>query len=602
MKKLVYLLPTVAALALAGCGDDTAADTDDGSSTGEDPTGSPTTNDPTVDPGTTTDETTTDPTIDPDTGGSDSSGEPPPMCGADDECTPETVVDDCGDGFVCLGCLCVEDGDAPLCPDGWNNEGTYGDCGMGEECGGGDLQVACAGGPSDSSVCLYLGCEELCDCPQPPEGFEGLARCEDQFGPNAELDGINDCFLDCSGGETCPDGMACFGGVCYHGEEAPFPDYDDCLNQDLPICDTDGLCLSDGATFGACASIGCNDASDCGDAPATGTAMPGCTDFPDGSVSFCSLTCDDGETCPDGMFCLPLALGGEGIGSHCLWPPAPEAGYGDCAAMPDNVCLDSETCVANSGKGSGDTEICAASACVDPMTDCPDVPATGDAVAACQDIDGMKGDECVLDCSGGAMCPDGAVCTDDGFCAYPTPTFTFEEDFEGGVLPKGWTVHDVDGQPTAPQTAFVDAAWVIGDDIDGPNFSAISTSWYVPAGQSDDWIISPAITLGATATLSWNARATDPGFPDGYEVYVVPSSVSEFTGFIAGGDPTDFLALDEMVVPSAAPVFEVANEETELQWRSVDLASVAAQEVYIAFRNNSDDLNLLLVDNIWVTE
>lgn len=600
MKKLVYLLPTVAALALAGCGDDTAgADTDDGS-TGE-TSGSPTTNDPTVDPtvdpGTTTDETTTDPTVDPDTGGSDSSGDPPPMCDADDECTPDTVVEDCGEFFSCVGCFCVEDDDTPVCPGGFG-DGEYADCvteGNGVCTSESGLTPGCVvDDPAAATVgaCFFSGCEDACDCPAAPDpAFDEQVACDDIIGDDA-----GDCYIDCSSG-GCPDGMFCFGGtLCMWGEEqGGIPNYGDCINDD-GMC-SDGICLVDdtmNATQGIC-SGNCTDVdgdTDC-DAPDTGDAVPDCVAVND-MINACILPCDETTVCPDDTIC-----GAFGFCTHVL---PPDAGYDDCASQPDNVCIAGETCVANSSKGSGDTEICAASGCTDPLTDCPDLPETGDAIAACQDIDGEKGDECVLDCSGGATCPDGAVCTDDGFCAYPTPTFTFEEDFEGGVLPKGWTVHDVDGQPTAPQTAFVDAAWIIGDDIDGPNFSAISTSWYVPAGQSDDWIISPAITLGATATLSWNARATDPGFADGYEVYVVPSSVAEFTGFIASGDPTDFLALDEMVVPSAAPAFEIANEEVELQWRSVDLAALAGEEVHVAFRNNSDDLNLLLIDNIWVTE
>ncbi len=602
MKKLVYLLPMIA-LALPACGDDAAGTGTDGDeSSGGGTTGGPTTEtmtDPTITPTSSTgDVTETDPTIG--DSGSDSSGGP--GCSPDDECTPDTVLEDCGEFFACIGCFCVEDGDPPLCPDGWPNEGAYADCGNGEECGGGDLQSACAGGPSESSICLFLGCDDVCDCPEPPDGFQELVVCEDQFGPGGMTDGINDCFLDCSGGEDCPEGMFCGNGVCYAGEEAPFPDYDDCLNEDLPICDTDGICFSDEVSFGACASVGCMDATDCGDAPETGDAMPACTEFPDGSVSICTLACGDGETCPDGMVCLSLSVGGEGIGDHCMWPAAPSIGFDDCATQPDNVCVTGETCTESVDKTTGTTQVCAATDCVDPVNDCPEAPETGDAPIVCQDIDGAGGDECVLDCSDGQTCPDGAVCTEAGFCSYEVPTFTFVEDFESGMLGMGWTTHDVDGLTPAMATSFVDDAWVVTDGIDGPNFSAVSTSWYMPAGQSDDWMISPPITLAATANLSWNARATDPGFADGYQVYVVPSTVTEFTDFIGDGDPTAFLALDDMVVPSAAPVFEVANEEPELQWHTVDLTAVAGQEVHIAFRNNSDDLNLLVVDNIWVTE
>ena len=186
------------------------------------------------------------------------------------------------------------------------------------------------------------------------------------------------------------------------------------------------------------------------------------------------------------------------------------------------------------------------------------------------------------------------------------PTFTFQEDFQGGVIPKGWTVHDVDAQPPAAMVAAVDDAWIVADNAFGAigegEFWAISTSWYDPAGTADDWIITPAITLGATATLQWSAFALSGDFPDGYEVYVVPTTVTEFTDFVADGDPTAFLALDSMVVPSADPVFMIDDEETTVQNRTVDIGALATQEVHIAFRNNSNDELLLFLDNIAVVE
>ncbi|MBV1859870.1 MAG: choice-of-anchor J domain-containing protein, partial [Nannocystaceae bacterium] len=559
--------------------------------------------DPTVgttEPTTASSSTTTDPTIDPDTGGSESGGTDGPGCTEDDACTDETVEADCGVNFNCVACFCVPDGDAPLCPDGWG-DGEYDvDCGNGEACES-DLQTACAGGPSDSSVCLFLGCEDLCDCPAPPEGFEELGRCEDQFGPGGALDDINDCFLDCSGGETCPDGMFCGGGVCYAGDgPPPATGFGDCVNNEGCGNANEG-CIADNPgdpTLGFCTS-GCRSADDCNNAPDTGDAPVTCEDLSGDSMGNCFLDCAGGETCPDGMSCA--------FNSFCAWDVIPDSGYADCASLPDSVCLANEACIENVDKATGTTEVCAAADCVDPAMDCPDLPVTGDAPAACANIDGAAGDECVLDCSAAQTCPDGSVCTEDGFCSYEVPTFTFFEDFQGGAaLPAGWIVQNVDGLTPDAMVSFVDDAWVVADNqgplVPAGEFWAVSTSWYAPVGASDDWIISPVITLGATATLQWSAFTINPAFPDGYEVYVVPTTVTEFTDFVGDGDPTAFLALDPLAVPSAEPAFEIPAEEGSIQNRSVDIGALAGQDVHVAFRNNSNDALLLFVDNISVIE
>ena len=591
MKKLAYLLPAVAALALTACTDDVSGSGTDGDT--EDTTdGDPTTGPGTTEPGSTTDPTL-DPTLDPDTGSS-STTDPGPLCDETDECIEAS---DCEVGQLCTGCFCVDDPNAGVCPRGWG-DGEYADCvteGNGVCTSDSGLTPGCVvddPGAATAGACFFSGCDTACDCPAPPDAaFEDQVTCDDVIG-----DGANDCYIDCIGNGECPDGMFCFLDViCFHGEEAPASTgYGDCINN-VGCANGNEGCIVDAEppNLGFCTSS-CTSVDDCNPIPDTGDAPAVCMDLTGDDMGECYLDCSGGQTCPDGMVC--------GLDLFCAWEPIPVPGYNDCATQPDLVCLDGETCVATTDKTNGDSEICAATGCVDPAMDCPDLPLTGDAPAACMDIDGMAGDECVLDCSGGQACPDGAVCTDGGFCSYDVPTFTFQEDFEGGMLPEGWTVHDVDGLNTAMQTSFVTDALVVSNAVAGPNYWAVSTSWYSPAGQSDDWIISPSLTLAATATLVWSALAIDPLFPDGYEVYVVPSTVPEFADFVANGDPTDFLALDELVVPSAAPVFAVVAEEAELQSRSVVIGGLAGQNVYIAFRNNSDDMNLLLIDNVWVIE
>ncbi|HMU07353.1 MAG TPA: choice-of-anchor J domain-containing protein [Kaistella sp.] len=61
----------------------------------------------------------------------------------------------------------------------------------------------------------------------------------------------------------------------------------------------------------------------------------------------------------------------------------------------------------------------------------------------------------------------------------------------------------------------------------------MSSSWYDPAGTSNDWLISPQITLPAAAAfLQWDAKAQDPQYKDGYKVMLAPNggnTVADFT-------------------------------------------------------------------------
>ena len=170
----------------------------------------------------------------------------------------------------------------------------------------------------------------------------------------------------------------------------------------------------------------------------------------------------------------------------------------------------------------------------------------------------------------------------------------FSDDFESATppaMPAGWATFDVDGlTPNAGVTPLGfdgtnATAWVTGDDGSGSNNVAISNSWYTAPGTSDDWMISPAINIGATnVILSWDAQAVDANFPDGYEV-----RISTTTQTVAGCLANPLL-------------FTIPAENPTLTNRTVDLtaAGYASQTVYIAFRNTSTDQFLSRVDNILV--
>jgi hypothetical protein len=163
------------------------------------------------------------------------------------------------------------------------------------------------------------------------------------------------------------------------------------------------------------------------------------------------------------------------------------------------------------------------------------------------------------------------------------------EEFPGGSgtfpFPAAWTLFNVDQLVPDPQVAYVNDAWEVREDFSGDASQcvAFSTSYYNPAGQADDWMWTPAIVVPDGGTLSWRAKAYDPKFRDGYEVRIlsdVPPTVdNQMTSTVVYANP---------------------GEESAWTERTVDISAYAGQTVYIAFRNNSNDKFLLVVDDVTV--
>lgn len=169
----------------------------------------------------------------------------------------------------------------------------------------------------------------------------------------------------------------------------------------------------------------------------------------------------------------------------------------------------------------------------------------------------------------------------------------FQEDWDGNGPGIGsWTLIDVDGNTPDSHVSFVDNAWVVvdknGDDgnFGGPegDNAAISTSWYDPAGTSNDWLISPQITLPADELfVLWDAKAQDGDYPDGYELKLAPN----------GGDTVDDFTVT---------LFSVTGEEASWTTHAISLGDYVNTSIRLAWVNNSTDQFALLVDNIKVEE
>ena len=160
------------------------------------------------------------------------------------------------------------------------------------------------------------------------------------------------------------------------------------------------------------------------------------------------------------------------------------------------------------------------------------------------------------------------------------------EDFQGGAVPTGWTNLDQDGSTVQAGYQGIwppagGSPWGVLNE--GTTLAAASTSWFATAGAADDWLITPQLTgITASTVLEWKAMAQQAApFNDGYEV-----RVSTTTATVAA-----FTTLLFSTAGETAGAFVTRNES---------LAAFANQSIYIAFRNTSNDRNIIWIDDIEV--
>ena len=150
----------------------------------------------------------------------------------------------------------------------------------------------------------------------------------------------------------------------------------------------------------------------------------------------------------------------------------------------------------------------------------------------------------------------------------------FSEGFESGNLPTGWTLIDADNDGQTWELFYQGH----GNDYDGYSFASYSQNNATP----DNWLVTPAITLGTSSTLTfWRMRGFF-GSNEHYGVYVSTTSAT---------DPTAFTLL-----------FEETPSPYSWQEKTVNLDNYDNSTVHIAFRHfNCTNQFAIVIDDILVT-
>ena len=156
----------------------------------------------------------------------------------------------------------------------------------------------------------------------------------------------------------------------------------------------------------------------------------------------------------------------------------------------------------------------------------------------------------------------------------------FHEGFEAGNLPAGWTVLDADNDGKSWMHSSVYGDLISGHTGEGAFVSYSYDTWNEEVLFPDNWLITPAISLTGSSTLTfW--RMVGYGYPaDHYGVYVFTASANDTSAFN--------LLFEE--TPSA--------QNDEWTMRTVNLENYTDSTIYIAFRhfNCTDQLHIALDD------
>lgn len=131
----------------------------------------------------------------------------------------------------------------------------------------------------------------------------------------------------------------------------------------------------------------------------------------------------------------------------------------------------------------------------------------------------------------------------------------------------------------------LDTAWFLG-----------ATSWFTPAGKADNWLVMGPVSIpSGGADLSWYHRH-NRGWTDSYQVFVTTAGPQPYSQI----DPDSIIpvfSLAQIIYPDPQP-----SQDTLWNWETLQLHAFAGERVFIAFRHNAYDGDMLFLDDILIRE
>ena len=176
------------------------------------------------------------------------------------------------------------------------------------------------------------------------------------------------------------------------------------------------------------------------------------------------------------------------------------------------------------------------------------------------------------------------------------------EDFQSQSIPGTWINLDSDGLTDAngrPSNwfPFADLQTTTPGDT---NYVAASSSWFSPAGTANNVLILDAVGPCPSTILKWSSAPFEgPTYMDGYEVRIstTGTNITDFTTVLF----TVAESVNGTTTPSTGtPHTNYNGNNGVLQEWTVDLGAYDNQTVYIAFFHDSNDDNLIMIDDIFI--
>ncbi len=181
----------------------------------------------------------------------------------------------------------------------------------------------------------------------------------------------------------------------------------------------------------------------------------------------------------------------------------------------------------------------------------------------------------------------------------------YKEDFANGL--NNMLLYDGDKRtPTAEmkEMGFADAQnypwWLVRETSTSTDWAAASHSLYVPAGQSQDWMVVPQLYIpDGECVLNFLSQSYRKSAADRLKVMgwqsdeVLTALTADVVGRILAEGT---LVYDELQLPG------VSEDNITGEWKEnvVSLAAFSGKHIYIAFLNDNNNQSIVMVDNIEV--